>query len=417
MARGATARELERLRRRCGRVARCRSAGTAATGGYLRTPGRATDADAARVVRRRGGRPRAGRRRATGQRQPVGLVGLTRTRDGPRRASPARTSTRCPTAARTTVRSAWSSRASPRSTRCADAGSARPGRSAVALLRRGGGRPVRRGLRRVAAADRRARRRTAARALTDARRHDAGRGDARRRPRPGRARPRPDAAPGRRVRRAARRAGPRAGRSTAPVGVASAIWPHGRWRFDLPARPTTPAPPGWPTGTTRCSTFAAHRARRPRGRRAGRRLATVRQGRASSPNGTNAIPSRVHGLAGRPRRRPAPTAVRAVVADVAGAVATVHGGTVDQESWTDRTALRRRRWPAGSPRCSAARRVLLDRRRPRRRASWPPPVSDGDAVRAQPDRRLALPRRARRPTPTAWPASTALATRAAELAC
>ena len=38
----------------------------------------------------------------------------------------------------------------------------------------------------------------------------------------------------------------------APVGVASAIWPHGRWRFDFPARPTTPARPGWPTATTRC---------------------------------------------------------------------------------------------------------------------------------------------------------------------
>ena len=40
----------------------------------------------------------------------------------------------------------------------------------------------------------------------------------------------------------------------APVAVASAIWPHGRWRLRAsPARATTPARPGWPTAATRCS--------------------------------------------------------------------------------------------------------------------------------------------------------------------
>ena len=39
----------------------------------------------------------------------------------------------------------------------------------------------------------------------------------------------------------------------AAVGVASAIWPHGRYRFDIDRPPpTTPAPRGWRTGTTRC---------------------------------------------------------------------------------------------------------------------------------------------------------------------
>ncbi len=36
------------------------------------------------------------------------------------------------------------------------------------------------------------------------------------------------------------------------VGLASEIWPHGRWRLDFAARPTTPARRGWRTGATRC---------------------------------------------------------------------------------------------------------------------------------------------------------------------
>ena len=38
----------------------------------------------------------------------------------------------------------------------------------------------------------------------------------------------------------------------AAVGVAEGIWPHGRYRFDFTGGPTTPAPPRWRTGTTRC---------------------------------------------------------------------------------------------------------------------------------------------------------------------
>ena len=79
-----------------------------------------------------------------------------------------------------------------------------------------------------------------------------------------------------------------------------------------PARPTTPAPPGSPTATTRCSAspravLAARAAAERHGARRHRR-----QGARSSPNGVNAIPSRGHGLARRPRRRRRPRCARSV---------------------------------------------------------------------------------------------------------
>ena len=79
--------------------------------------------------------------------------------------------------------------------------------------------------------------RTAARALTDARRRHASARPCRRRvsTRAGSAATSATLAPHRRLRRAAHRAG-RAAAWTSPVGVASAIWPHGRWRFDLHRR-------------------------------------------------------------------------------------------------------------------------------------------------------------------------------------
>ena len=39
----------------------------------------------------------------------------------------------------------------------------------------------------------------------------------------------------------------------APVGVASGIWPHGRWRFDVTGRADHAGRPGWRTAPTRCS--------------------------------------------------------------------------------------------------------------------------------------------------------------------
>ncbi len=38
----------------------------------------------------------------------------------------------------------------------------------------------------------------------------------------------------------------------AAVGVGSRIWPHGRYRFDISARPTMPVRRGWRTAATRC---------------------------------------------------------------------------------------------------------------------------------------------------------------------
>ena len=96
-----------------------------------------------------------------------------------------------------------------------------------------------------------------ARGAARRRRHDDGRGDGRRRARPAARRPgRRDAAPGRHVRRAARRAGPLAWWTSTPPSASAArsgrtaggasTWPGG---------PTTPAPRGWRTARTRCSTW------------------------------------------------------------------------------------------------------------------------------------------------------------------
>ena len=191
---------------------------------------------------------------------------------------------------------------------------------------------------------------------------------ARRRPRPRRARPRRrGAAPDRHLRRAARRAGPRAGRRAARSGSASSIWPHGRWRLTCAAGPTTPAPRGWPTATTRCSRWpprcwprraAAERHGTRRHRRQGARAAE--RGQRDPVVGDR--------LAGRPRpgrgRRP----VR-VVADVgAAAGAAARRGVVDRRRPTFDAALRDRL------------AALLDapgpahRRRPRRRDPRRPPV-------------------------------------------
>jgi beta-ureidopropionase / N-carbamoyl-L-amino-acid hydrolase len=116
----------------------------------------------------------------------------------------------------------------------------------------------------------------------------------------------------------------------APVGVASSIWPHGRWRLDLRGRADH-------SGTTRLAdrddpmlTLAAVvlEARAAAERRGA--LATVGKVRVE-PNGVNAIPSAV--TAWRDARGPAEDAVRALVADV-GSVA----GTVPvEESWTPDT--------------------------------------------------------------------------------
>ncbi|KWX10728.1 allantoate amidohydrolase, partial [Carbonactinospora thermoautotrophica] len=99
----------------------------------------------------------------------------------------------------------------------------------------------------------------------------------------------------------------------APVGVASSIWPHGRWRFDFTGEANH-------AGTTRLEdrrdpmlTFAnTVLAARKKARLAGA-LATVGKVHVE-PNGTNAIPSAVH--AWLDARAPDEETLRAVVGEI-----------------------------------------------------------------------------------------------------
>jgi N-carbamoyl-L-amino-acid hydrolase len=116
----------------------------------------------------------------------------------------------------------------------------------------------------------------------------------------------------------------------AAIGVASSIWPHGRWRLDLRGRADH-------AGTTRLAdrddpmlALAAviQEARAAAGRHGA--LATVGKLRVR-PNGVNAIPSSI--AAWLDARGPAEDAVRAVVAEVE----RVSGTAAVEESWTPST--------------------------------------------------------------------------------
>ena len=119
------------------------------------------------------------------------------------------------------------------------------------------------------------------------------------------------------------------------VGVASAIWPHGRWRIDLPGEANH-------AGTTRiedrhdamlgyASVVLAARAA------AVRHSAVATCGKVRvEPNGVNAIPSLVTGWLDS--RGASARQVRDVVAEVTDA-AHSFGGTVTEESWTGETAF------------------------------------------------------------------------------
>ncbi|KQX61997.1 allantoate amidohydrolase [Angustibacter sp. Root456] len=113
------------------------------------------------------------------------------------------------------------------------------------------------------------------------------------------------------------------------VGVGAAIWPHGRWRFDLAGRADH-------AGTTRLADrndpMLALAALVTGARSAAERhdaLATV--GKVIvQPNGVNAIPSLVQ--AWLDARGPDEDAVRSLVADLAA-----EHGEAERESWTPRT--------------------------------------------------------------------------------
>jgi len=118
-----------------------------------------------------------------------------------------------------------------------------------------------------------------------------------------------------------------------PVAVGTAIWGHGRWRFELPGEANH-------AGTTRLSDrrdpTLAHATLVLRARELAEQhgvLATCGKVRVE-PNGVNAIPSLVTGWLDA--RGGDDAAVRALVADFNEAVAAF-GGTLTQESWTDRT--------------------------------------------------------------------------------
>jgi N-carbamoyl-L-amino-acid hydrolase len=116
----------------------------------------------------------------------------------------------------------------------------------------------------------------------------------------------------------------------AAVGVASSIWPHGRWRLDLRGRADH-------AGTTRLADrddpMPALAAAILEARAAAERYGTVATiGKlVVRPNGVNAIPSAV--TAWLDARGPDEDDVRAVVADVGGAAGT----PPVEESWTPPT--------------------------------------------------------------------------------
>jgi len=119
---------------------------------------------------------------------------------------------------------------------------------------------------------------------------------------------------------------------SSPVGVADAIWPHGRWRLDLRGRADH-------AGTTRLAdrddpmlrlATAVQETRAAAGRHGA--LGTIGKVHVE-PGAVNAVPSSV--TAWLDARGPEPERVRAVVADVERATRA----TAEPESWTPATAF------------------------------------------------------------------------------
>ena len=133
------------------------------------------------------------------------------------------------------------------------------------------------------------------------------------------------------------------------------------------ARPTTPAPPGWPTGDDPMLAFAARRPRGARGRRAARRRRDLRQG-AGRAERRQRDPVAGHGVARRPRAADAARCGRSSPTSRPG-----RGRRSAEESWTDRDRR-------STPRLAARLSVLLDDAPDAAPpapgttpASWPPP--------------------------------------------
>ena len=234
------------------------------------------------------------------------------------------------------------------------------------------------------------------------------------RPRPPRPRRR-DAGPGRHLRRAARRAGPRpSSTSGTPSASAATSGRTGAGASTSPARPTTPGPPALDDREDAMLGLAAVHHRGPPRRRDARLRRHRRQGARRARRGQRHRQRR-HRLARRPgHRRGCRAAGRG---RTSARSSSEFDGLMTQESWTPTTdfdpVLVRRiathaRRPAGhrhgrGPR----RRHPRERRHPHRHA-----------LRAQPHRRLALarrvglgrrlPRRRRWPSPPSSPTSPGL---------
>ena len=204
----------------------------------------------------------------------------------------------------------------------------------------------------------------------------------------------------------------------APVGVGSAIWPHGRWRLDFHGRGRPrghdaaggPRRPDAPARRAPCSPRARPRAR-----------LGARGHRGEGPGLRPAAPTRCPAacaawLDARGPRRGVPRRARRRRSAPRAAAAAEHGTTV-----AVRAGVGRRRTVALRPRACGTRlaRASLRRTAPvlptgagHDAGSWRRSVPDRDAVRSQPDgvshspaehaERGRLPKRRRRPRRPCW---------------
>jgi beta-ureidopropionase / N-carbamoyl-L-amino-acid hydrolase len=119
------------------------------------------------------------------------------------------------------------------------------------------------------------------------------------------------------------------------VGVGTGIWPHGRWRIELPGEANHAGTTALEDRRDPMIAFASV-VLAARGAAAWHDALATCGKVAVAPNGVNAVPSSVTGWLDA--RAPRSSAVQAVVRDVA-AVVEVNGGAVVEESWTEPTAF------------------------------------------------------------------------------
>src|ERR687890_1320885 len=123
----------------------------------------------------------------------------------------------------------------------------------------------------------------------------------------------------------------------AAVAVGTGIWPHGRWRLDLPGEANHAGTTALDDRRDPMVAFASV-VLAARGAAIWHDAVATCGKVAVTPNGVNAVPSSV--TAWLDARAPRPAAVRALVQEVTGVVAAA-GGTVVEESWTDDTRFGR----------------------------------------------------------------------------